>query len=342
LSDPEPTVRIDGLNRLMGVENEHAAVPNDPAARQISPAAAKALAAMLADNNAFVRRRARQVVRFFGKPAIAEAKPVVLACLKSADSAMRSDALLAVKELKLRSDDFVASIAPLTSSDNHDECNNAFDALVIQKLDDETTRRMIEEAGLDIALSEVFPTAGVIHFLGSRGALAAASADAIKEIANTPDPDLGPYRQEAAAEAYFRISGNASIYVRMLVAQLRDSGFDRELMYKIAAVGPAAAAALPDLQKLLNDPMYAIDKPLIIYPMARISGTTTEATILLIPMLKDPGQRYDTLDVLEKLGPDAKAALPALQEEAVAATSEEIDHVQRTLAAVQGNPLEDD
>ena len=65
----------------MGVENENAAVPDDPAARQISPPTAKALAAMLADNNEFVRRRARQVVRFFGKPAIAEAKPVVLQCL---------------------------------------------------------------------------------------------------------------------------------------------------------------------------------------------------------------------------------------------------------------------
>jgi hypothetical protein len=342
LADPDPMVRINGLNRLMGVENENAAVSDDPAARQISPPAAKALAAMLADDNEFVRRRARQAVRFFGKPAIAEAKPVVLTCLHSEDSAMRCDALLAVKELTLRSEEFAAIIAKLASIEDHDECNNAFDALVIQSLDDETTRRLVKEAGLDIELGNVYPTAGVIHFLGSRGALAAASADELKEIANTPDPDLGPYRQEAAAEAYFHITGDASLYVALLHAQLKNSGFDRELMYKLAAVGPPAAAALPDLHDLYNNPTYVMHQPLLIYPMARITSNAAEAVTFLIPMLKDSGQRYDTLDVLEKFGPDAKAALSALQQLAATATGGEKEHFDRTIAAIQGTPVEDE
>ena len=146
-ADADPSVRIDGLNRLMGVADEHAAPPSDPAARQISPAAAKALAAMFGDKNEFVRRRACEVAQFFGKPAIAEAKPFILQGLKSEDPGARRDALLAVKDLKIRSDEVAAIIVRLTASDDHDESNYAFDALVVQKLDDATTRQMIVDTG---------------------------------------------------------------------------------------------------------------------------------------------------------------------------------------------------
>jgi hypothetical protein len=342
LTDPDATVRIKALNRLMGVENENDAIPSDPAARQISPAAAKALATTLGDSDHFVRHRACQVTRFFGKPAVVEAKPVLLRCLSSEDAAMRSDTLLAVTELKIRSDEVAAILARLASASDPVERDYAFGALALQQLPDETAQRLIAQAGKGIEAENAGDVYGAIRFLGSRGPLAKDFAATLKRIGITPDPEGGPYPQEVAAEAYFHISSDATVYAAYLVGRLRSQGFDRELMYKLAAVGPPAADALPDLRKLASGPTYDLDKALIAYPIGRISGDLNATVATLIPMLKDPGQTYDALDVLEKLGPDARDALDALQQQAVGKTDGEKEHFERTIAAVKGQLREDD
>jgi len=341
LADPDPTVRIKGLNRLVGIQFEGDAVRSASPARQISPPAAKALAAMLGDKNEFVRRRARELTQFIGKPAIAEAKPVVMQCLKSDDDAIRSDAILAVKELKIRSEEFAAIVASLASATNPAERDAAFSALAIQQLDDETARRLVAQAGQAIQAENTGDVSGAMQFLGSRGPLATASAETLKQIGTTPDPQGGPYRQEDAAEAYFHISGDASVYADYLVGKLKTDGFDRELIYKLAAVGPPAADALPDLRNQLTIPNHDMVRPLIIYAIGRISGDLTGTVTQLIPMLKDDAQTSYALEVLEKLGPDAHAALTALQEQAATKTGVEREPFERTIAAVNGMPLED-
>ena len=161
---------------------------------------------------------------------------------------MRSDALLAVKEFKIRSDEFAAIIEPLASPRRTPtSAIMPSTRLSIQKLDDETARRLIDIAGTRYPRWAMpIPISGVLHFLGSRGALAVDFRQGDQRDREArPIPWDGPYRQEAAAEAYFHITGDASLYVPFLHAQLKHSGFDRDLMYKLAAVGPPPPSHCP-------------------------------------------------------------------------------------------------
>jgi hypothetical protein len=84
----------------------------------------------------------------------------------------------------------------------------------------------------------------------------------------------------------------------------------------LAAIGPAAKEAIPDLEEALRttrDPRTA-------YALARVDPKkTAKAVTALVDVLRadDPAQqemRSRAVEALGKLGPDAAAALPALGE----------------------------
>lgn len=137
LKDPDPAVRTAALKRIVGIEGENGALVDLPCGH--SPAALRAIANALDDDNHFVRREAIERVRQIGKPILADAEPVILKCLNSDPSApvneelgdKRSDAVEVAVALELKSDSIKACYRKLSHSTDPNLAQAAAHALGI-------------------------------------------------------------------------------------------------------------------------------------------------------------------------------------------------------------------
>jgi hypothetical protein len=137
LKDPDAAVRTAALKRIAGIEGENGAFVDLPCGQ--SPAALRAIANALGDDNHFVRRQAIELAQHIGKPIFADAEPVILKCLKSDPAApvneelgnKRCDAVEVAVALELKSDRIKACFRKLSHSTDPNLAQAAAGALGI-------------------------------------------------------------------------------------------------------------------------------------------------------------------------------------------------------------------
>lgn len=140
LKDPDAAVRTAALKRIAGIkpeDGETGAFFDLPCGD--SPAALRAIAHALDDDNHFVRQQAIEMARHIGKPILADAEPVILQCLKSDPAAplneelgdKRLDAFGLAVALQLKSDPIKACYKKLSRSNDPNLAQAAANALGI-------------------------------------------------------------------------------------------------------------------------------------------------------------------------------------------------------------------
>lgn len=108
----------------------------------------------------------------------------------------------------------------------------------------------------------------------------------------------------------------------------------------LAAIGPAAKAAIPELLMLAKKdeaPLAARQQAMVALSRIDVGGTRSTAT--LIDLLDAPSRAVSltSIIVLRRLGPAAKDALPALREQIAKSEDSEVSsHLERAIAAITG------
>jgi len=143
--------------------------------------------------------------------------------------------------------------------------------------------------------------------LAEIGPAAAAAVPAVEKVAGQEDS----FTVGVALEALWKITGEAERVVPRLRRRFGESkAFPDRLARVLGEIGPPAAAALPELRKLLNrkHPTNHVAAAKAIF---RITGDLKD----LIQMLGDSKSslRRGAAKALGRIGPEAAAAIPALE-----------------------------
>ncbi|MFM7137921.1 MAG: HEAT repeat domain-containing protein, partial [Planctomycetota bacterium] len=275
-------------------------------------AAVEPLAEVAADAPIEERVQAILALAAIGTPATAAA-PQLLAALESDDSSLRyvaafalgqvraKDADAALEKAAASDDQFLASIASWARArihpDDADLRSKAVQRLEVELADESPALRQaaieglsgladrLDEAGrqklatqLVGVLGDAVPSVG----LAAGGALIRLGRDAVGALSNALQM---PEIRNAAMELLAEIGSDAQPALDQIIAALSDA----DLVYRsnaamaIAALGPAANGAVPDLEKLLGDEAVA------------------------------PETRYSAAYALGSIGPEAVAAEPLLR-----------------------------
>lgn len=350
LADADPSVVLPALHTLADMEDE--AVPflleslKEPKSRywaslavaEIGPEAAAAtepLAALAAAGETEERLQAILALAAIGDKA-ASAAPVLVEVLDSDDETLRHAAAFALGNVRataadesLRravagSDPFLASVAAWALARIHpDDAKLGADA-VARLRQDLGSKNPYARAGAASALSDLAP--GLTS--ATRGEIAAALADMLDDA----DPKAGT----AAGAALVRLGGEAVEAVR---AKLGSASVRRSAMDVLAAIGPAAKPALPEMIAGLADsePEYRAEAALAI---AAIGAEAAAAVPALEKNLTDesaaPAVRYSAAYALGRIGTAAVAAEADLR--ALASSTDETMATVAVWAALKVKP----
>ena len=236
-------------------------------------AAAPALTRVLQhDENSTVQANAAEAL---GKIGDVKTIPILIAALENEDDSVRFNAIGAIETFGPKAK---AAVSALIRTVKNDEANGWIAAKALGTVDVEgvSTPVLISALGnQDSATMRRFAAYG----LEGIGRKAAAAEKPLRDGLRDSDPGV----RIAAAAAYWSVSGKADDAVRVLRSALQTTSDSTARMWAadaLAAIGPAAKAAVPDLATCLK----------------------SETRYVVTSSAK----------ALGKIGPDAAAAVPGL------------------------------
>lgn len=349
LSDAEPAVVMPALHTL--ADMDAAAVPfllealEEPKSRywatvalaEIGPEAAAAvapLAELAADGELDERLQATLALAAIGAPAAA-AVPAVAKVLESDEPLLRNAAAFALGKIgspaaaaplekaAATSDPFLAAIVAWGRAQLHPQ-DAALVASAVQKL-----RAGLESDTAEIrsaSVSGLSDLAGLVDESARRELVGAF-------VGLLHDGDIGV--GTAAGAALVRLGGAAVDAVR---ATLGDAATRLKGLEVLAAIGPPAKAAVPELTALLADSDPLVQSESVV-TLASIGAEAAAALPALQKLLADevPAEvRYATAYALGRIGAAAKPTVPRLLE--LAKSSDEIMATVATWATLKIEP----
>lgn len=327
LDDSDPSVVLPALQTLADIEDH--AVPvllealKDPRSRywaevalaEIGPEAADAvpqLAALVAEGEPEERLQSILTLAEIGAPAAAAA-PQLIAALESQEMFLRTAAAFALgvsgaaaaDEPLARAEGDADPLLATTASWARAKIRPGEPARVTKAL--ERLRgglRSENPRHRHAAISGLSDLATRLD-VAERQALAVEFA----ELLDDPDEDVGM----SAGGGLVRLGDAAVEHLR---TRLAEPPHRRQALGVLAAIGPAAKPALPELTKALTDPDEACATEAAV-AVAEIGPGAADAVPELEKLLADgaaAGVRYSAAYALGRIGPPAKAALPRLLE----------------------------
>ncbi len=178
----------------------------------------------------------------------------------------------------------------------------------------------------------------VIWCLGEYGPAAKSTVPAlIAVLRDRTDP-----MRSSVPEALVRIAPDSPAVLRALIDALDDGPrFAGWAVRGLRALGPAAAAAVPDLRPLLGAEDGWV-RWMAVEALGAIGPAAAEAVPDLIPRLRETDRSYgyyirpEAARTLGKIGPAARAAVPALAEIRRGANKQLREAISEALAAIEG------
>ena len=349
LADSEPAVVMPALHTL--ADMDAAAMPfllealKEPKSRywatvalaEIGPEAAAAvepLAQLAADGELDERMQATLTLAAIGAPAAA-AVPALVTSLECNEELLRNAAAFALGKIGSPAADaplekaaadpnpFFAAIAAWGRAQIHPQ-DAALVTAAVQKL-----RQGLESDTENVRKASVSGLSDLAELTDEP-----VRAELVGEFVSLlHDTDVGV--GTAAGAALVRLKGVAVDAVR---ATLADAGTRLKALEVLAAIGPAAQAAVPELAALLADadPMVRSEAAVA---LASIGAEAAPAVPALEKMLGDDAPmdvRYATAFALGRIGPAAKPAVPRLLE--LVKSSDEIMATVATWATLKIEP----
>jgi HEAT repeat protein len=349
LADSEPAVVMPALHTL--ADMDAAAVPfllealKEPKSRywatvalaDIGPDAAAAvepLAKLAADGELDERMQATLALAAIGAPATA-AVPALVTSLECNEELLRNAAAFALGKIGSPAADaplekaaadpnsFLAAIAAWGRAQIHPQ-DAALVTAAVQKL-----KQGLESDTENVRKASISGLSDLAEFTDEP-----ARTELVGEFVSLlHDPDVGV--GTAAGAALVRLKGFAVDAVR---ATLADAGTRLKALEVLAAIGPAAQPAVPELAALLTDTDPLVRSEAAV-ALASIGSEAAPAVPALEKLLGDdlPADvRYATAYALGRIGPAAKPAVPRLLE--LAKSSDEIMATVATWATLKIEP----
>jgi HEAT repeat protein len=189
------------------------------------------------------------------------------------------------------------------------------------------TRRRVTEVLADMGPAATAAIPALIDALAGDSFVAHGAMEALGAMGSEAKPAVGPllrkferikdddreadYDRRTVLTALERIGPGAAEAVPRLLGWLPEHPQAARVLGKI---GPGAKAALPALEKMYRDGK-GYGKTWAAFALVKITGKTEPYVPHLAEVFqqgKDPARRREALEALVELGPDARAALPAL------------------------------
>jgi HEAT repeat protein len=340
LADSEPAVVLPALHTL--ADMNAAAVPfllealKEPKSRywatvalaEIGPEAAAAvepLTQLAADGELDERMQATLALAAIGAPA-APAVPALVTSLECNEELLRNAAAFALGKIgspaadaplekaAADSNPFLAAIAAWSRAQIHPQ-DAALVTAAVQKL-----KQGLESDAPTVRKASVSGLSDLAEFTDEP-----ARNELVEEFVSLlHDADVGV--GTAAGAALVRLKGDAVDAVR---ATLSDASTRLKVLEVLAAIGPAAKAAVPELAALLadTDPLVRSEAAVA---LASVGAEAAAAVPALEKLLGDDAPadvRYATAYALGRIGAAAKPAVPRLLE-----LSKSADEIMATVA----------
>ena len=328
LSDPRPEIRREATLALAAIGDAAApAVPqiaamlDDPLLRTPATYALGSIGRIPADAEAQIRAHARSDDKLLATTSLwalarvhpedkqrrREATEQLVERLKDADARVRQAAAYALIALPPAPEITIPAMEKAFQGADQTTIQYAVDAIAV--LGAPAVPRLID------ALKYEGVRARVASILGEIGPAAAPAADALAGLVEDKDPRVA----DEAVMALAKIGPGASAAVPALLRALQraEDSSRYAIAYALGRIGPAAAEAKPALEKLLtgeDDTLSLVSAWALVQIGAADPDTAARVVPVLIGGLARPDARYrqEAARALEKLGPRAKDALPAL------------------------------